>query len=196
MHHQILAVDRAWTPDRWIDVETALNLYVRGHIDQFIGDERFHVRGGTNAKTGTLSVVELGPIAVITAKDCMVRDFNWAPNPTRTMLFGRDRHVCAYCGDRFKEKDLDAEHVQPESRGGPWSWTNLVTACRRCNSKKGCQTPEEAGMDLLYLPYRPSRFESLILANRRISADQMDFLSQGLPKSSRMHPEYVDKLQA
>lgn len=186
MKHPILAVDRAWTPDRWIDAETAVNLYYRGHIDQFLGEERFMLRGGTNAATGKPSTLELGSIAVVSARDCMVRDFNWAPAPTRELLFARDRHVCAYCGGLFQAKELDAEHIQPESRGGTWEWNNLVAACRSCNSRKGNLTPDEAGMRLLYLPYRPSRFESLILANRRILADQMEFLLQGVPKSSRL----------
>lgn len=186
MKHQILAVDRAWTPDRWIDAETAVNLFYRGHIDQFLGDERFTLRGGTNAATGQPSVLELGSIAVIGAKDCMVRDYNWAPAPTREMLFQRDRYMCAYCGGVFKDKDLDAEHVHPESRGGAWSWMNLVAACRGCNSRKGSRTPDEAEMKLLYLPYKPSRFESLILANRRILADQAEFLMRGVPKNSRL----------
>jgi hypothetical protein len=186
MKHQILAVDRALTPDRWIDVKTALNLYVRGHIGQFVGDDRIVLRGGRNARTGLPSTLEFGSIAIIAAKKCLVRDHDWAPSPTRELLFLRDRHLCAYCGFRFKDRDLDAEHVQPESRGGAWSWTNLVAACRRCNARKGNSTPEEAGMKLLYLPYRPSRFESLILANRRILAGQMDFLIQRVPRSSRL----------
>jgi len=39
----------------------------------------------------------------------------------------------------------------------------------------------------VYLPYTPSYQESLILMNRRILADQMQFLAAQLPKNSRMH---------
>jgi hypothetical protein len=186
MQHPILAVDRSWTPDRWIDVETAVNLFFRGHIQQFLGEERFVLRGGTNAKTGETSELELGSIAVIDAASFMVRDFHWAPAPTRSMLFQRDRHICAYCGGCFDDDTLDAEHIHPESRGGAWDWMNLVAACRSCNNFKSNRTPTEAGMKLLYLPYRPSRFESLILSNRNIKADQMNFLAERVPKSSRL----------
>lgn len=185
MSHQVLALDRACNPDRWIDAETAIRYYFRGHVNQFLGDKRFVFRGGTNASTGQPSVLEIGSIAIIEADDCMVRDFSWSPQPNRDMLFARDHRMCAYCGEVFRDKDLDAEHVRPESRGGQYSWTNLVTACKACNSKKRNRTPEEAGMPLRYLPYRPSRFESLILANRKILADQMEFLLERVPQDSR-----------
>ena len=41
------------------------------------------------------------------------------------------------------------------------------------------------GMALLYTPYVPNKAEFLILSNRNILADQMDFLLQHLPQQSR-----------
>jgi hypothetical protein len=38
-----------------------------------------------------------------------------------------------------------------------------------------------------FLPYVPNRYEAFILSNRKILADQMEFLLQGVPKASRMH---------
>ena len=40
-------------------------------------------------------------------------------------------------------------------------------------------------MPLLAVPYRPSWIEHLILSNRNILADQMDFLRSHLPKRAR-----------
>jgi hypothetical protein len=42
-------------------------------------------------------------------------------------------------------------------------------------------------MHLLYAPYVPNRAEFLILANRRILADQMEFLKQHVSANSRLH---------
>jgi hypothetical protein len=42
-------------------------------------------------------------------------------------------------------------------------------------------------MKLHYVPYVPNRYEAFILSNRKILADQMEFLLQGVPKDSRMH---------
>ena len=41
-------------------------------------------------------------------------------------------------------------------------------------------------MELLYLPYVPNRAEFLILSNRQILADQMDFLARHVPAKSRV----------
>ena len=45
--------------------------------------------------------------------------------------------------------------------------------------------PDEARMPLLYVPYVPCRFEHFILSERRILADQMEYLAARLPKHSR-----------
>ena len=73
----------------------------------------------------------------------------------------------------------------PVSRGGRHEWTNVVTACRSCNTRKGNRRPEEAHMPLLYVPYAVCRSEGFILCNRRILADQMAFLQTTLPRHSR-----------
>ncbi|MCG8610265.1 MAG: HNH endonuclease [Pseudomonadales bacterium] len=55
-----------------------------------------------------------------------------------------------------------------------------MTSCKRCNNQKADRTPEEAGMQLLAVPFVPSRHEVLFLSNRRILGDQMDFLRSGI----------------
>jgi len=71
---------------------------------------------------------------------------------TRKNIMKRDRHTCQYCGVR---SDLTLDHVMPKSRGGKDTWENLVTACNKCNVKKGDRTPGEAKMPLKTNPYRP-----------------------------------------
>jgi hypothetical protein len=46
--------------------------------------------------------------------------------------------------------------------------------------------PEEAGLELRYVPYVPNKAEYLILTNRRILADQMEFLLQHVASHSRV----------
>jgi 5-methylcytosine-specific restriction endonuclease McrA len=84
-------------------------------------------------------------------------------------------------------RDLSRDHVVPVSRGGTDTWTNAVTACRGCNTQKGGRSPEQARMPLLYVPYVPNRHEHFILRNRRILADQMEYLLAGVPRTSRLH---------
>jgi 5-methylcytosine-specific restriction endonuclease McrA len=71
----------------------------------------------------------------------------------RQRIFKRDQNECVYCGSK---KDLTIDHVQPRSRGGKNTWTNLVTCCSKCNIKKGNKTPEEAKMTLRRKPFEPT----------------------------------------
>lgn len=91
-----------------------------------------------------------------------------------------------YCGHDFSRPHLTRDHVIPVSKGGRDLWENVVAACFHCNSRKGNRTPQQAGMPLLAVPYRPSWVEHLILSNRNILADQMAFLRSHLPKNARM----------
>lgn len=74
---------------------------------------------------------------------------------SRRALFQRDNSTCQYCGD--KPAKLEVEHVVPRAQGGRNVWTNVVTACRRCNAHKRDRTPEQAGMTLRQKPFAPSR---------------------------------------
>lgn len=74
---------------------------------------------------------------------------------TRRNVFLRDGHTCQYCGKRATPRDLNLDHVNPRSLGGPMSWENVVCSCRVCNLRKGGRTPLEANMRLLRKPVRP-----------------------------------------
>lgn len=72
---------------------------------------------------------------------------------SRHNIMRRDNYTCQYCGT---VKNLTLDHLLPRSRGGGSNWLNLVTACSRCNTRKGDRTPEEAGLKLLHKPIKPS----------------------------------------
>jgi 5-methylcytosine-specific restriction endonuclease McrA len=79
----------------------------------------------------------------------------------RKNIFARDRHQCQYCGHSFSTGDLTIDHVIPRTQGGGDTWENLVTACVRCNARKGGRTPIQAHMDLIRPPVRPRRNPSI-----------------------------------
>lgn len=93
----------------------------------------------------------------------------------RQNVFRRDNHRCQYCQS---SRDLTLDHVRPRSRGGITSWDNLVTACKKCNSKKGDFTPEEAGMALLQKPYKPSFVMFIRDFTERINEDWLVYLGK------------------
>ncbi|WP_456455398.1 HNH endonuclease [Thermovibrio sp.] len=85
---------------------------------------------------------------------------NWESSfPTRRAIFIRDNFTCAYCGKALKDSEATVDHVVPKSRGGKWEWENLITCCKDCNQRKGNRTPEEAQMELLFKPKKPSSLQ-------------------------------------
>ncbi|MCB1530616.1 MAG: HNH endonuclease [Rhodospirillales bacterium] len=81
------------------------------------------------------------------------------PAFTRFNVFLRDGWQCQYCGADQKTHELTFDHVVPKSRGGKTSWTNIVAACRSCNTCKGHKLLHECGMRLKAEPVRPSMFD-------------------------------------
>lgn len=185
MVRQILALDLTGAPRQWVSPETAVTWYAKSLIAYGIGGPRVVFRGGWQ-RSGKRSVIRVNSIVAVRGSEALAGLFEGEPRLTNLKLFGRDRRMCAYCGARFRTHELSREHVLPVSRGGRDAWTNVVTACRACNTRKGSRTPEEARMRLLYLPYAPSRWEDFILANRYILADQMEYLIARVPEGSRL----------
>lgn len=181
----ILMLDAAGTPQEWISRQDASLYITKDLVSWSIGETCLVMRGGINASTGRESRLELPPIIAIKGAVHSARAYKPLPC-TRPLLFRRDRHLCAYCGQQYREGELTADHVHPQSRGGGWSFNNLVTSCSSCNQKKDCRTPEEARMPLLYVPYTPNRHETFILASRNILACQMEFLLSGVAANSRL----------
>jgi 5-methylcytosine-specific restriction endonuclease McrA len=67
----------------------------------------------------------------------------------RLRIYTRDRFRCQYCGAKKTASELTLDHILPRSRGGDNSPINVVTACLKCNNRKGDRTPDEARMPLL-----------------------------------------------
>lgn len=74
---------------------------------------------------------------------------------SRANIYARDDYRCQYCYSNYPERELTLDHVHPAVRGGKKTWENIVTACIRCNQKKGNRTPEEAGLRMLTPPAVP-----------------------------------------
>ena len=180
----ILKLDSSGLPVSWITWQSAVTLYARERIIWEAGAQRFVIRGGTCARTGKQSSVEIKSIVAVA--DRSKRFERGVPLLTNRTLFQRDRNLCLYCGDQFPVSQLTRDHVVPVSRGGRSVWENCVTACKNCNQHKDDRTPEEANMKLLAVPYTPNLAEYLILQNRRILADQMEFL-QAFARKHKPH---------
>lgn len=182
---KVLKLSAQGLPQSWISLEQAVLHYAADEVRWESGGQIALFRGGYNALTGEQSQIAVNSI-IGTKGVPAINPFDLKPALTNSKLFARDRNVCAYCGGQFHEHDLTREHIIPFARNGVDNWMNVVTACRPCNHRKGPRTPEQAHMPLLYAPYVPSLWEDFILRNRRILADQMEFLMAHVPKSSRL----------
>lgn len=189
----ILALDVAGNPFKWINYETAVTYKCKGLIAWDLGGEGCTLHGGIQRITGKQSVLDISSIIAIKGmKVSNIKGYN-IPPLTNKALFRRDHNLCAYCVHVFSPAALSRDHIKPKSHGGPDIWMNVVTACEKCNRHKNDRTPEQAGLQLAYLPYVPSRQEFLILQNRNILADQMEFLLAGVPENSRVLQYLKDK---
>lgn len=182
----ILTLDQFGTPHRWVTWQHACFYYAKDLVAWAVGEHSFVFHGGLNRLTGHRSEIRANSIIAIKGQALGGRQFRQVPPLDNRELFHRDRHTCAYCGDQFSGLKLTRDHVVPVSQGGRDIWMNVVTACRPCNQRKSGRTPEQARMELLYAPYVPNKAEYLILSNRRILADQMDFLARHVPSQSRV----------
>nr|WP_225608776.1 HNH endonuclease [Comamonas sp. CMM01] len=181
---KVLKLSAHGLPQSWISLEEAVLHYAADEVRWESGAQIAVFRGGHNAHTGEQSVIHINSI-IGTKGIPRINPHALKPGLTNSKLFSRDRHLCAYCGRVHDERDLTREHIVPFAQKGQDHWMNVVTACRACNHRKGPRTPEQARMPLLYAPYTPSLWEDFILRNRRILADQMEFLLAHVPKSSR-----------
>ncbi|MZR64111.1 HNH endonuclease [Alcanivorax sp. DP30] len=185
MSERILRLDKGGTPIEWLDWQMAATLYARGLVTWTLGEVIYRPRGGICRHTGQRSTLALH--SIIACDGVIHGHRRQAPPLTNRALFRRDQQLCLYCGKPFPERALTRDHIVPTSRGGRDIWSNVVSACRRCNQRKGSRRLEEIEMELLALPYVPNMAEYLALINsHRIRGDQMAFLRPQFGKESRL----------
>lgn len=181
---QILALDSTGSPRNWLSANDAITHYALGKVVWEMGEPIVRYRGGIN-RLGEVSEIVSSSIIAIRGKQINLEKAGRVRLTNRS-LYVRDRYVCAYCSRSFPSSDLSRDHIIPRSKGGTDDWMNVVTACKKCNTKKGDKTLSQVGFDLHYVPYRPNHFERLILENKNIRGDQMEFLKNFIPEKSRI----------
>lgn len=194
LSQQVLRTDLAGMPIEWIDYRDAVRLYHTEQVAYACGEYLYTVHGGINSLTGERSLVEVNSIIATTGSQLGYDDklHNYTPPLNNRTLFRRDANVCMYCGVRHMARDLTRDHVTPLSQDGKDIWQNVVAACKRCNNQKGGRTPEQAGMQLVAVPFVPTYAEYIYLKGRKVLADQMKFLLAHFPRTSPLHERLRD----
>jgi len=186
LNQQVLRTDVSGMPLEWIGYQEAVRLIVLGQVRYALGSVLYSLHGGTNAISGLQTEISVNAILASHGSHPAGSRFyrRYTPPLSNRALFRRDQNLCLYCGVQFLDRDLSRDHVKPLAQRGQDCWTNVVTACKRCNNHKGSMTPEQAGMQLLAIPFAPTHAEYVYLQGRRILADQMDFLVAHFPRNS------------
>ncbi len=78
--------------------------------------------------------------------------------PTRYNIYIRDNFICGYCGKACSDSEITVDHIIPASKGGQWTWDNLITACELCNMKKS----DNIIMPVYIKPHKPQYFSLLL----------------------------------
>jgi 5-methylcytosine-specific restriction endonuclease McrA len=188
LQQQVLRTDVAGMPLEWVGYQDAVRLICLGQVSYSLGRTVFRIRGGINARSGIRSLIEVRSIIASHGTHPHAHLFatSYTPPLSNKALFRRDQSLCLYCGDRFPNSMLSRDHVHPLSQGGADTWRNVVAACKRCNNFKAGRTPEQAGLQLLAIPFTPTHAEYVYLQGRRILADQMEFLLAHFPRNSQL----------
>ncbi len=182
-HQDVLALTSSGTPHQWMHWQDAITAKFKGLISYEFGDESLYF-GGVSRMTGERSTIEVKSIIALKG------NFKFQPRIpalTNQNLFKRDLHICGYCG-RLESKStvLTRDHIIPVSRGGKDTWTNCISACKKCNNYKDDNLLSDTDLELLWVPYTPTKDEHLIMQNRNILIDQAKFLLNFVPEHSRM----------
>ena len=186
LQQQVLRTDVSGMPLEWIGYRDAVRLISLEQVSYALGRTLYRIRGGINAVSGTRSAIEVNAILATWGHHPHKHLFadSYVPPLSNKALFRRDQSLCLYCGKQMPNFMLSRDHVKPLSQGGKDIWTNVVAACKRCNNYKAGRTPEQAGVELLAIPFSPTHAEFVYLQGRQILADQMDFLLAHFPRHS------------
>lgn len=102
---------------------------------------------------------------------------------TRFEVFKRDSFKCQYCGTCAPEVILNVDHIEPVSKGGDNSITNLITACFSCNSGKS---------DIRISDDSAIKKQKEQLDELNVKREQLQMMMQWRKELKNLDQEYID----
>jgi len=175
LNSSTLVLNRSWLAVQICSVKRAISLIYQGHADVVDEDYQSYdfghwsqvsqemVYNPTDFISSPSVTIKIPRIIVLKFYDKLPkRDVSFS----RKNIFERDKFTCQYCGrkpqDRrtamkwMEENSLNIDHIIPRSRGGKTTWSNIVCACYKCNTKKGSRLLSELGWKLKRKPEEPA----------------------------------------
>lgn len=181
-----LALNASYEPLTMVPLRRALRLVIDGKAEIVEADQAMPVRSERQ---------QFPRPAVIRLTRYVHVPRRFRRQVTNTFLFARDDYQCQYCGRRAVElkprESLTRDHLIPLSRGGTNEWSNVVTACSPCNTRKANRLPQEIGMQPLQAPTEP-HFVHLSWAVRRLTPIQAQYIRTFYGEDTLRELEKID----
>lgn len=168
--HQVLVLNRLWQAVNIIGVKRAFAMLVQEHASVIkTVDGSFQVMSISewieyslaNETADGSDSIQTVKYRLRVPKVLLLGRYDKMPTKevkfNKYSIFERDGYRCQYCGEGFREEQLNLDHVIPRDQGGKTSWENIVTSCIRCNTRKANRMPHQASMHLSVRPTRPKR---------------------------------------
>ena len=122
-----LILSREFKPIFFIDYQRAfIQSYLnKVNVIEYYPIEDLHIK----------SIDQIHQVPAVIQTNIPYRHFI-SKTPTRIAIIIRDNRTCAYCGKICDDHEITIDHIIPKSKGGKWTWENLVVSCLECNRKK------------------------------------------------------------
>lgn len=143
INKKVLLLNNSYEPIQVIGGKKAIIMLLLDKVD-LIEKSNLFIRS-EKLKLNFPSVIKLKTYVFIKIKNISL---------TRRNIINRDNSMCQYCGK--KSKNMTIDHVIPKDKKGKDTWTNLVSACAKCNIEKGNKLLSQTNMKLLSKPKKPS----------------------------------------
>ena len=190
LSQQVLRTDASGMPLEWIDYKEAVRLYCLGQVAYSFGQPLFQLRGGTNARTGERTVVEISSIVATVGQSKQSR-----PPAPRLRAAAQQRNTVPARRPPLHvlRPALRVRAAVARSRDAAVAWRPGRVEQRR-DGLPPLQQPSRPGarrsrrsLQLIAIPFTPSYAEYIYLKGRRVLADQMEYLLAHFPRSSPLH---------
>lgn len=187
MNGKVLKLNASYMPIDIVDWEDAMKDWLNGKVEVIETYSDLVIRHGYDEITQKHKGEIPHPAVVrVVGFNAPKGNLKFYKPFTRRNVWERDDRKCQYCGSRISLNEMEYEHVHPQSKGGPTSWTNIVSSCTDCNRKKADKTCAEANMYPMKTPIAPLIAEGYIggmLDRVRFKIGNLDKLDEHIWKN-------------
>lgn len=149
---QTLVLDQSYFPLKVVPWQRAIELLTLGKVEVIHEHDQ-------EVRSAYLVIKIPSVVRLVRAFRRRVKSVKFS----RINVYARDDFKCQYCSRPCSTSELTYDHVIPRSQNGKTTWTNIVSCCVPCNSKKSGRTPQQAKMKLRKVPVQPKALPAVMI---------------------------------